>query len=97
MGQGILRGAAVTAPCLTAERGSGENKRSAAACASPRNNELGARLAAAIIAPPRRITRFSDAARLNGDRFIVLPHGSILTIPSDVGSERPALPRAPFR
>ena len=75
-----------TAPCLTcAERGRWQGDREIASALALRRElmESELALAAAIIAPSEAHYAFlRELHGLNGDRFIVLPHGSVPTIVS---------------
>ena len=91
-----------TAPCLTcAERGPWQGDREIASALALRRElmESELALAAAIIAPSEAHYAFlRELHGLNGDRFIVLPHGSVPTI----GSPRrkrtgPRYPKRPLQ
>jgi len=91
-----------TAPCLTcAERGPWQGDREIASALALRRElmESELALAAAIIAPSEAHHAFlRELHGLNGDRFIVLPHGSVPTI----GSPRrkrtgPQYPKRPLQ
>ena len=75
-----------TAPCLTcAERGRWQGEQEIGRALALRRGIMSSELAlaAAIIAPSEAHHAFLRTLHgLNGDRFIVLPHGSIPTIPS---------------